>query len=145
MAKEYLAIIPCSKRKKELGSGPAIELYDGPFYRILRKYPLSNLDILIISAKYGLISSEDVILNYDLKMTGRIASELSDSVSKKLNEKVGASQYKEIFINLGQIYMLSLGDISHIVKNNVCIIAEGQIGERMHQLKEWLKVITPDD
>lgn len=145
MKKDYLAILPCSKRKKDLGSGPAVEVYDGPFYQILRKYPVNNLDVLIISAKYGLISSHDMISNYDLKMTKEIASRLAGPISEGLTEKIAANQYKEIFINLGQIYMLALGDIDQILKKNECLIASGQIGERMHQLKEWLNSISQTD
>jgi len=62
MRAKYLLIIPCSKRK----TAPprvkvsAINLYDGPFYRIIRKAfresgKPDNLDIMILSAKYGLI------------------------------------------------------------------------------------------
>lgn len=145
MNKDYLIILPCSKRKKDLDSGPAIELYDGPFYQILRKHSLKNFDVLIISAKYGLISSYDIISNYDLKMTNDIASRLAKSISKDLTEIIVANQYKEIFINLGQTYMLALGDVEHILKKNECLIASGQIGERMHQFKEWLNNVDQVD
>ena len=60
--RKYLLIISCSDRKiQTLGCLPAFELYDGSFYRILRKairegYFPNNLDILIISPKYGLLT-----------------------------------------------------------------------------------------
>jgi hypothetical protein len=48
--KANLLVLPCSKQKKKLNNVPAIELYDGPFYRIVKKHNLSNIIILIVSA-----------------------------------------------------------------------------------------------
>ena len=62
--KNYLLIISCSQRKVETSEPlPALERYDGPTYRTLRKAMHEgripkNLDVLIISAKYGLIGSD---------------------------------------------------------------------------------------
>ena len=73
----YLLIISCSQRKRQDidGSCLAIDVYDGPVYRTLRKMlrergkDLKNLDILIISAKYGLLRHFDTIDPYDQQMT----------------------------------------------------------------------------
>jgi hypothetical protein len=35
--KKYLLILSCSKTKKNINGAPAIELYDGMYYRVLRK------------------------------------------------------------------------------------------------------------
>ena len=73
-----LLIISCSQRKIQTDKAlPAIERYDGPTYRCLRKFREAqtdkafpnNLRILIISAKYGLIMPETEVRNYDMKMT----------------------------------------------------------------------------
>lgn len=62
--KKYLLILSCSKTKKNIDRTPAIELYDGMYYKVLKKnYPTNaNLDILILSAKYGLIESNELIV-----------------------------------------------------------------------------------
>ena len=60
-----LLIVSCSKIKKNLKQGPAVNIYDGPYYRILRKSNLSNIDVKIISAKYGLIDSNSLISPYE--------------------------------------------------------------------------------
>ena len=60
--KHYLLILSCSQRKrKDPGFLPAIERYDGVNFRVIKKLGrqsrlLKNLDILIISAKYGISS-----------------------------------------------------------------------------------------
>ena len=66
-----LLIISCSSRKiNTLGSMPAFERYDGQSYRIICKairegcFP-TNLDILIISAKFGLLRWDEEIEDYD--------------------------------------------------------------------------------
>ncbi|MCP4539438.1 MAG: hypothetical protein GY832_20060 [Chloroflexi bacterium] len=48
-------ILSCSQ-KKRLEPGPAYLVYDGPYYRILRKHgPPWPVDVYVLSAKYGLI------------------------------------------------------------------------------------------
>jgi len=78
--KKYLLILPCSKRKKPVSKAQALELYDGPFYRVVRKAKPQNLDILILSAKYGLISSNESISYYDQMMTAERAEELASEI-----------------------------------------------------------------
>ena len=78
-----LLIISCSQRKIEFPEPlAAINRYDGPAYRTLRKleregrFP-ENLDIVIISAKYGLLHYEQLIENYDQRMTPERASRIA--------------------------------------------------------------------
>ena len=50
--------------------------------------------------------------------------------------------YDEIFINLGKTYMIALEKSKNMLDGcNVCW-AGGQIGERLHQLKTWLQIIS---
>jgi hypothetical protein len=145
MAKKYLLILPCSKQKKQLNNVSALDLYDGPFYKITKKYFLSNVDILIISAKYGLIRSSEIISYYDQKMTIERARELSNNIRIKLNELFKRNHYDKIFINLGRTYMLVLEDSKWVLEGENVYCASGKIGERLHQLKNWLKEISSED
>ncbi len=150
--RKYLLIIPCSKRKV-LTPGrkiPAIDLYDGPFYRILRKAyrqygVLQHLNILILSAKYGLISSHDLISTYDEYLTPRKAKELSSDIYNFLQTLLSKEQYQEIFINLGNTYALALTDSEGLLNQHNVSFVKGQIGERMHQLKNWLQKIIDEE
>jgi len=140
--KNYLVILPCSKLKNKLDNVPAIDLYNGQFYKLIRKFVIPNLDIIIISAKYGLIKSNTIISYYDQKMSKKRASELSISIKPKLEEVLSEKYYDAIFVNLGKIYEISLKDSEKILKNYNVIRANGQIGERLHQLKHWLLNIS---
>lgn len=82
----YLLIVGCSQRKRsDPGLLPAIERYDGVNFRVLRKakregYWPANLDVLILSTKYGLIKPETPIEDYDLRMTRGQALKLQSEI-----------------------------------------------------------------
>ena len=152
-----LLIIGCSERKIESpGEIPAIDRYDGPTYRCLRKFRDThrfpnnngfpyNLRILILSAKYHLIFPETHIANYDEKMTIARAAEMAIDVQLDL---VRCLQFyhiayggnpDQVFINLGKTYMKTLdgfhwGTISTME-------ASGGIGQKTQQMKVWLEGI----
>ena len=71
--KNYLLIISCSQRKADTTKPIyAMYRYDGPTYRTLRKLRregrfLDTVDVLIISAEYGLIG----LLSLSETMTGK--------------------------------------------------------------------------
>ena len=139
---KYLLILPCSKRKNSLSKASALDLYNGPFYQVLRKNMPTNLDTLILSAKYGLISSKDTISYYDQIMTPERARELSTEITAKLEKILINGCYDEIFINLGKTYMLALEESENILDEYNVYWGSGQIGERLHQLKTWLQIIS---
>lgn len=149
----YLLIISCSQRKVETdGFVPAIDRYDGPTYRCLRKFRDRNLDnrfpnnlrILILSAKFGLIHPETEIPAYDLKMTTERAEEIRHEVKLDLYHclhfyKIAYGGMDQVFINLGKTYRQTLdgfhwGTISTME-------ASGGIGLKTQQMKAWLERI----
>ena len=151
MCDKYLLIIPCSKRKASLPKVrvPAIDLYDGPFYRIIRKTfrergKPDNLDIMILSAKYGLIDYEKIITTYDQIMTREMAISMSDTVYEIFTNIIKRNNYKEIMINLGEKYMLALSKSHDILNVQRVRCGIGGIGERNRQLKEWLISVYRD-
>lgn len=77
-------IIGCSAKKLDTTTN-AFNLYQGGLYQMLRSSfgnPTKHFNILILSAKHGLISAEDEIKPYDLKMVKR-----NDTESIKLFAK----------------------------------------------------------
>ena len=141
--KDYLLIISCSQRKVQKPySQPAIDLYDGPTYRTLRKMGREgrdpeNLSIHIISAKYGLIHAFTHIDTYDQKMTSERASELQSDVQGRLKPYVHG--FDEVFINLGKVYMQTLEGFHWGLLTK--LEASGGIGQRTSQMKAWLERI----
>lgn len=138
---KHLLLISCSKRKSKEGWRiPAIERYDGPVFQCLRKmmregiYPI-NTSCLIISAKYGLITTQDLIETYNEKMSPIRAIKLQTEVQYRLSRHI-TNQTEQIFINLGKDYMLTLEGFNW--KTYYTLEASGGIGMRTSQMKHWL-------
>jgi hypothetical protein len=139
-----LLILSCSKAKRRVnGRVAALNLYDGPAFRVLRRFFLisddvTNLDVLILSARYGFISPEKPIATYDQRMrsddewtTAKLRSQFTAMTVEK--------NYSEVFINLGLDYLSRLPDVASILHGRPVIhTAQGRIGEKLHDMKEWL-------
>ena len=144
-AMKNLLIISCSKKKnktKELL--PAIERYTGAWYQTINKlkkenkFP-SNLDIVIISAKYGFLKSTDLIEDYDQRMNEDRAKELNHEILRKIRSLLEKEHYETIFINLGRDYLPAIYGLENIIpKNTKLFYARGRVGERKRQMKEWI-------
>lgn len=146
---DYLLIMACSGRKlPTAGLIPAIDRYDGVNFRVLKKaqregYFPSNLDILIISAKHGLIKPETLIENYDIRMTNKRSLELRDSVSQSLDKHLSNNQYLEIFLNLGKDYLKTISNSKNLTEfSGDLVVGEGRIGQKMAQMKAWIRGIS---
>jgi len=140
----YLLIIGCSQRKRsDVGLLPAIDRYDGGSYRILRKAQREgtlpeSLDVLILSAKYGLISASTPIASYEQRMTRERAKELQAQTVQTLQNYARQHSYQGVYVDLGQDYYPAIGDVSKIFANASIVYAQGKIGERLARVKRWL-------
>jgi len=139
--RNYLLIISCSQRKANISNlTPAIELYDGPFFKIIKKlkkeggYP-NDVHTLIVSAKYGLLGLYDIIEKYDQIMTKKRANELEDELKKKIEKFFSNKNFKEVYICMGKNYRLALGDFNFEIPVSY---ADGKIGEKLSQMKNWM-------
>jgi len=144
-----LLILSCSKRKKHTTEPlPAIELYDGPAFRVVRKFfreanGAPKVDVVILSAKYGFISGDDRIGHYDLRMSKKLASENANLWRGQLIRLLNGRLYRNVFVNLGRDYMLALPDLAeYVTKMGEITTANGRIGERLHGLKQWLRALA---
>ena len=134
----HLLILGCSDKKIEnFSPKPALEVYDGPNYRVLRKFLRENgwppgLMIKIISAKYEIIDATKLIEPYDERLDKETAQKMCPKVMQSLKE-VGLPT--SVFINLGKDYLpaISWFDPDRIE------YAEGGIGKKMQKMKQWLE------
>lgn len=140
----YLLIVSCSQRKIQSSETlAAIDRYDGPTYRTLRKlrgegYMPKNLDILIISAKYGLLSCQQPVDTYNEKMSLNRADTLRPEVQSKLKSFIETKPegYDQVFINLGKTYRRTLEGFHWGLLST--LEASGGIGQKTSQMKTWL-------
>jgi hypothetical protein len=85
-----MLILACSRRKRfDEGLLPAIERYDGPAFRVLRRFlrggSTNTPNVFILSAEYGLIAHNLHIATYDKVMTPARACELRPLVLAEFN------------------------------------------------------------
>ena len=137
-----LCLIACSARKRPEPPEPiaAIERYDGVFFRVLRKWLRTNSssapDVLIISARFGLIAADTSIPTYDQRMTKQRALELAPAVRAKLRSCLQQRSYSRVFVNLGKDYQPTVEGVEELAH---AIWATGSIGKRAQQMKRWLE------
>lgn len=138
-----LLIIACSNRKNNFGfPRPAWQVYDGVMYRTLKKVQSSgefpkNLDIIIISAKFGVLLPSTPMPHYDLKMTTERAVELQPRVSSTLKQILKKNIYTQIIISMGNSYLQALQSTKWPPYAKVGYIP-GKIGQKLHLTKEWI-------
>lgn len=117
--------------------------YKGPFYRTLHKamrenrFP-KNLDILIVSAKYGLLTSDEPIEDYDQKIDAKRARELRPSVQEKLGAFLERKDYDQLFNGLWKDYQAVLKGFDLENRFDAVIPVEANRGKKMSQLKAWI-------
>jgi len=98
-----------------------------------------DVDLLILSALYGIITPNELIKSYDLKMTKEIAIRLAPQNVTKLRAIMGRNNYQSVFINVGKTYLLALQPLEGWVPPETQVfIAEGKIGQKLNQMKKWL-------
>jgi hypothetical protein len=139
-----LVVLGCSATKTNpAGVVPAISLYDGPTFRVLRsflrdyRWP-TDLSIAVLSAKYGLIGAVTQISTYNKRMTERRAAQLNPEVTAAL---VGLGEHHQrIDLVMGRDYLNSI-DMPEVEEAHDARIrvAKGPIGMKLNHLHRLLR------
>ena len=149
-----LLILSCSQSKRSTkGELPALERYDGPAFRVVNKYirerssEVQLPDTYILSAKFGLISADYKIPNYDLRMTPQRVEELQESTQSELEQILNEKQYQKFFISMGKDYLRVLDGYESITSADLDVtVAQGSMGRKLAELRNWLhaNISKPD-
>jgi hypothetical protein len=117
-------------------------MYDGVMYRMLKKrlgprdrWPAS-LDVLIVSAKYGVIRPGRRIRPYDQTMP---AGGRPGRLTGALRRLVAGNDYRFIHVNLGWAYQTAIGDVAALFPKARITVAAGGIGQRAAKTGAWVK------
>ena len=140
----HLLILGCSDRKiknPNLDKAPALEVYDGPNFRVLRKFFKEKgwppgLIIKIISAKHKIIDATKPIEPYDERLDKETAEKMRQSVRKHLR-KLGMPE--SVFINMGKDYLPAVYRLETLFGDDRIQYADGGIGKKMQKMKQWLE------
>ncbi len=139
-----IVIISCSQRKKtDENILPAIERYDGPNFRLLRKYlslSTDKLDVYVLSAKFGLLSYTTEIPFYEQKLSNQQFHELTEASRIQANRFFAETEKpKEVFINLGSAYQQVFAPIlEKLAQTNSLTFTSGSSGKRLAEMHDWL-------
>jgi hypothetical protein len=148
-ARLRLLIVACSRRKRaDPGLLPAVERYDGPPYRVLRRFlrqhPSQPLDVYILSAELGLLPHTQPILAYDRLMTAQRACELQPIVCGELQRVLMARQYGELFLCMSHNYLRALEGCDTPVSAGLSVqVATCNRGQQLSRLHDWLYGAPP--
>jgi hypothetical protein len=125
---------------------PALERYDGPAFQVLRKFIIEcptearNLDIRILSAKFGLIPADQPTPCYDELMTTHRATLLNPTVLADVKRLFARCEYRKLLINIGQDYLPALTGYELFVPDDLEVAhASGSSGRRQTMLHDWLR------
>lgn len=138
-----MLLISCSQRKRQdLGFMPAIDRYDGPAFRVLRRYLRETKDptllVHVLSAEFGVISSRKSIPNYDRRMTAERARKMQKQNSQMLELIVRNQPFRELFICASTLYQQSFDGSILERRLPVRYAARGQ-GPKLASLHRWLR------
>jgi len=140
-----LLIISCSQRKKKIkGRVAAWDLYDGVIFRMLKKIEREkglpkDLDILILSAKYGFVMPSEFIEYYDYRLKKKDIEQKKDFFLSGLMQKIENSNISTVFICLGKDYLAGIDSFKKFFPDKTrFIVANGGIGSKMSQIRNWI-------
>jgi hypothetical protein len=144
-----ILILACSRRKDQTVEDlPAIKRYDGPAFRVLRKFlrerqgPVPK--VLILSGKYGLIDARKRIRDYDFRMTSATAKQLRPTVLKRIRKVCREGAIQSVGLCLGREYRQAVQGLeAQLPEGTVVEFIEGGLGRRLTGLREWLYVTEP--
>jgi hypothetical protein len=140
-------IIGCSQTKLETPNPvPALARYDGPPFRVLRRYlndPSSangaRPAVFVLSAEYGLIEGARPIPVYDRRMTRQRADHIRAEVLQTFEEQIAARNYEDVFISTGKTYLLALAGFEALLPATTSVqVSRSPSGQKLAELKAWL-------
>lgn len=142
-----LLVQSCSASKQQCSAPvPALELYDGYFYRIIHKSRRDgvfrdDIVIRILSAEHGVLHPDENVVSYDRRMTPDRAAELRESVIESLVETVSVEDIDTVVVNAGADYRPALVGLESELEDAVAVhyISGEGIGEMGSQLKSFIR------
>lgn len=140
-----LVILGCTERKRQTSRLlPAIERYDGPAFRVLRKHMLDSeeeaINTSILSGRFGLVSGDCLIPRYEQRVRPNCTSALRSKIEDQLKKTLDETQPERLFVSVGKGYWPLIEEpLLRDVPSGKLFISTGGIGGRASQLSHWLR------
>jgi hypothetical protein len=149
LARKRLMLIlgPSFRRDKRNEPLPALERYDGLFFRVARKHMghVKYLDVVVMVDDLTLVDGGTTLPHNDPKGDQWGKQSFSNALlekAKEMNEdfltmKLKNEKFSEVFISMGKKYAKALPDLTQY-RVKVIFPASGGPGPKAKALKEWL-------
>jgi hypothetical protein len=99
---------------------------------------LRDVDVYVLSARYGLIAGHAQIADYDQRMTPARAAELRPKVLARMQQVLNQG-YAEVFLSLGLTYLQAVDSFERLVPAGTAVtVSRATTGRRLTELKRWL-------
>jgi hypothetical protein len=140
--RQRILLMSCSKRKKgKKGPIPATERYDGPPFRVLRKYLREiadpRLSVYVLSAKFGVIAGSRRIPHYNRKMKAQRAASLRKRAVERIKSVLRNRKYGEGFFIGSRNYLRAIEPLNQFEPS--FREAKGRPGQKLKSLRNWLR------
>jgi hypothetical protein len=154
MGRKLIILSSSERRNSALGLLPALERYDGLYFRLIRKYlnnrKLRQTDVAIVSER-GIILGTDCIPYWEpfqRKTRGQLAlpkSTIARDRMKNLKrlEKLLSRQYDEIFINVGKGFYQLIEGFEKLATTKITYAKGRGLGPKATSMKDWI-LSSPD-
>ena len=137
---------PSFRRRRDESPLPALERFDGLFFRVARKH-LSNAkdvdvlvmtdDLMLVDATTPLTYREPVGTKWGGQKPSEEALERAKAVNERiLEEKLKGGQYSEVFLAMGKEYAKALPNLARFGVKTVFPTGGGP-GPKAQALKLW--------
>ena len=140
-----LLVQSCSKSKKQTSEPiSALDLYSGYFFKIIKKSRRegavnSDIDLCILSAKYGFVKPDEKIATYDRRMDVQRATELGPTMRQELREHISEIGYDRVVINAGREYRKAIDGFDSDLHVNTYHVCGDGLGLKGRSLKKFLR------
>lgn len=139
-----LLIVCCSATKSsQIKSIPALLRYLGKTFLFLKHLFLENswpihVDLLIVSAKFGLVKPEQLIPFYEQQITQETVSQTEQMIDDQIENQ--EFNYVECFLNLPKLYLSAIKSVESALQSLGCSIkkiVENQTKRNIEMIR-WL-------
>lgn len=140
-----LVILGCTERKNPSpGLIPAIDRYDGPSVRVLRRFVRESsarpVRACFVSGRYGLVRDDFPLPVYDHRLLPEDENRLTLQVGQELKRAIADFDPSRFFVSVsGGYWRLLRVALAREVPSDRLAFARGAVGGRASRLFTWLR------
>ena len=126
---------------------PAIERYQGVFFRVVRKYvregKLKNAGIIVVSERYGVLQADEEVPYHTpfqgkLSLSKEMLEEINQKNLAKLKSIFNKTRYSEIIVVCGQEFRELIKGFEELTDARIVLCKGRGLGPKAQNLKQWI-------